>query len=36
MAKEGNLPPGDVRLIEAATFMEYRALTEVLPIMKMT
>ena len=36
MAKEGNLQPGDVRWIEAATFMEYRALTEVLPIMKMT
>ena len=36
MANEEHLPPGDVRWTEAATFMEHRALTEVLPIKKTT
>ena len=32
MVEERCLPPGDVRRMEAATSMEHRALTEVLPV----
>ena len=36
MAEEGHLPPGDDKQTEAATSMEHRALTKVLPVRRMT
>ena len=35
MTEEGHLPPRDDRRTEAATFMEHRALAEVLPVKRM-